>query len=100
MFYFINPDIQIDQREQLFAAGHCFRVTRKVEVKDPDFVKLFNYLNKKDPPEEFEIDLECIDPRVNNNWNRESSGSICKQPYSKKILHLFIFIYIFNNISV
>ena len=75
-------------------------MTRKTEVKDPDFVKLFNYLNKKDPPEEFEIDLECIDPRVNNNWNRESSGSICKQPYSKKFLYLFIFIYIFNNISV
>ena len=100
MFYFINPDIQTDQREQLFAAGHCFRVTRKVEVKDQDFVILFNYLNKKDPPEEFEIDLECIDPRVDNNWNRENSGSTCKPPYSGKFLHLFIFIYIFGTISV
>ena len=99
MFYFIKPDIQNDQREQLFAAGHCFKVTRKVEVKDPEFVILFNYLNKKDPPEEFEIDLECIDPRVDNNWNRENSGSTCKLPYLVKFLHLFIFV-LFDTISV
>ena len=86
MLYFIKSDISKDQREQLFAAGHCFRVTRKVEVKDP--------------PTKFEIDLECIDPRVDNNWNRENSGSACKLPYSGKFLHLFISIYIFDTITV
>ena len=90
MLYFIKSDISKDQREQLFAAGHCFSVTRKVEVKDP--------------PTKFEIDLECIDPRVDNNWldnwYRENSGSACKPPYSEKFLHLFISIYIFDTIAV